>query len=679
MTERRPNQTTGRPANPVSDVVLRFKAVRRARNVAIGVAFGYVGLAMVGANLMLVDNERLQARAKRQFQQPVVLEAKRGDLLDRQGEVLATSVDMPELHADPSLLTPEAIAPLAAKLSPLINVDEDVLVRKLSRNTRRDVLLTRELHPGVAEKARRFAPSNTLWTTATSRRYYPGKHLASALIGTVGRNARGTSGLERSFDRQLRGDTFRFVQLRDRKGRNIGQTAATMTSAHEGDQIRTTIDRRIQVAAEEALDAVLERSAPESANLVVMEVATGAILAVANRPSMNPNDRRALDMKLLKNHASVDAVEPGSVFKPLVVALALDEGIVTANQNMDCEGGRWRVGRKTIRDDHPHDVISLGEVIKYSSNIGTAKLALQLGAAKLIAGFEDFGIGRSIGLGIPGEVAGLLRSADTIRPIELATTSYGQGVTTTTVHLASAIAAIANGGVRMTPYMVEEIRDASGDLVARHSPRAEGRVVSQEAAEAVTKMMVTVTEEGGTGTRARVSGHAVAGKTGTAWKVVDRVYSPTARIASFVGFLPADDPKVAIAVVVDTPTKGSRYGGLAAGPAFADVGHAAMRYLGVPPDPDLLEDEDTQLARRAAVSGTPTTAFRFDHPPALRWNASAELVLPDLFGRSLRDVLVTFEGAGLALNLVGQGRVISQSPPPGHALSVGDTVEVLLR
>lgn len=665
----------------VSDVVLRVQASRRARYVAIGVGLGYFGLALVGANLMLVDNERLQDRAKIQFQKPVVIEARRGDLLDRQGEVLATSVDMPELHADPSLLTAEMIGPLSEKLSSLIGVDADVLVRKLSRNKRRDVLLARDLHPGVVEKVRRLAPENVLFTTSVSRRYYPGKHLASALVGTVGRNGRGTSGLERSFDRQLRGDTFRFVQLRDRWGRNIGQTAATMTSAHEGDQIRTTIDRRIQIAAEEAMDAVVERSAPESANLVVMEVDTGAILAIANRPNMNPNDRRALDMKLLKNHAAVDAVEPGSVFKPLAVALALDAGIIRADQNIDCEGGRWRIGRTSIGDDHPNDIISIGEVIKYSSNIGTAKVALDLGAESLIAGFEDFGIGRSTGLGIPGEVAGLIRPADTIRPIELATTSYGQGVTTTTIHLASATAALANDGVRMTPYLVEEIRDASGDLVVRHDPRAEGRVVSVESARAVTKMMVSVTEEGGTGTRARVPGYDVAGKTGTALKVVDGAYSSTARIASFVGYLPADDPKVAIAVVVDTPTKGSKYGGLAAGPAFADVGKAAMRFLGVPPDPSLLEAEapSTALLSGAGQKTASTRPFRFDEPPALRWNDAAELVLPDLLGRSLRDVLVTFEGAGLALNLVGQGRVISQTPPPGHALSVGETVEVLLR
>jgi cell division protein FtsI (penicillin-binding protein 3) len=376
-------------------------------------------------------------------------------------------------------------------------------------------------------------------------------------------------------------------------------------------------------------------------------------------------------------------LEPGSVFKPFVIALALEEGIVTPETIVDCEGGRWGLGSSTIRDDHPHGTLTVNEVIKYSSNIGAAKITLKLGAEKAMAGLKDFGFGRPLGLGLPSEVAGFVRPPSGIRTIELATTAYGQGVTATPLHLALAVAAIANGGVRMHPFLVREVRTRQGEIRMTNAPREDRRVVGEKAARQALEAMVLVTDPGGTGTRARVPGYRVAGKTGTAQKVVDGVYSPTARVSSFIGAIPADDPEVAIAVVVDTPTQGSRYGGIAAAPGFAHVAAAAMRrrgvpvnaaYLKPPRDPSLPPVEEEPAPPPPPPLQWPLSP---DEPvAALEWADTEALRVPDLAGLSMRDVLVVFQESGLEVALVGHGLAVSQVPAAGSVVSPGARVEV---
>lgn len=490
----------------------------------------------------------------------------------------------------------------------------------------------------------------------------------------MGRNGAGLAGLEQTLDRYLRGETYRYVQWRDRKGRQITPKVPT---AQPGHTVVLTLDRRIQRVVEQAMDNGWATMKPAAMHAVVMDVETGEILALANRPTQSPNDTTQIDLALFKNRAAMDAFEPGSVFKPFVAAAALEEGLVTPESKVDCEGGSWVVSTKVIRDDHPHGVVTLSEVIKYSSNIGSAKLAFQLGAKRTIDYLQGFGFNKLTGLNLPGETRGAMRTADNIKPIELATTAYGHGVSANSLQLASAMGTLGNGGVRMKPMLVKEIRDAHGEVVRRFDPEQDQRVISEKSARQTVDMMVGVTETGGTGTRARVDGYLVAGKTGTAWKHINGGYSSTDRIGSFVGLLPADRPEVAVVVVVDSPSEGSRYGGLTAAPVFSEIGEGVMRIMGVPPDPALLEPEKPVTAvAEAEPKPVPVPHVAADE---LVWTSEGALRTPDLSGLSLRSALATLQGAGLRISVRGSGLVASQNPPAGSHVAPGDDIEVVLQ
>lgn len=660
----------GLPARPVKpEDPLRVMERARARTtlLLVGVLMLYGLLGARASAVMLFPDERLVTRARAQFQRAVKVEAPRGPILDREGNPLAITVEMPSIHADPSELDPKQVGEVARRLSPVLGVSVERLVSKLSNHARRDVTLSLQVNPDDVDDILALAPDRVLFARQELSRFYPERDLAAQVLGVVGRSGRGLEGLESELDRFLQGMTWRFVQQRDVKGRALSSPQRPTLS---GGTVRLTLDRHIQQAAEEALDAILVASEPESASIVVIDVRTGELLAVASRPTTNPNDRYRRETESLKDRAARDAHEPGSVMKPFIVAQALDDGLVSSETPIDCENGRWRLGRTTIRDDHPHGVVPVRDVIKFSSNIGVAKIALDLGPERVMDSLQAFGFASPTDAGLRNERSGFLRDASTVKPIELATTSYGQGMTATSLQLAGAMATLGNEGVRMQPYLVSEITDAWGEPLVQREPEALGRVVSPAAARATVAMMATVLEEGGTGTRAVIPGYTAAGKTGTAWKVVDGRYSSTARVSSFLGLAPATEPRIAIAVVVDTPHKGSRYGGTVAGPAFSLIGERALQHMGVAPDapeppdePDVTSDEP------------PEPIFLELTEPALAWTDDGYR-MPDLGGASLRDVLVAVDGAGLELALVGSGFATSQSPAPGQTLSAGDRVEV---
>lgn len=664
-----PKRSNARPpVVPEDPEVILDRAVWRMSVLKVILLLGLACLALRAGVLMLLPNERLQAKATVQFQHAVTVEAPRGEILARDGEILATTVEMPSLHADPSLLDPAAVDDLAAELAAILQKDEARIARQLRRSSRQDVTLARQLSPGKLEEVRGLAPRGVLWSRSVSTRYYPGRDFASQLLGVVGHQGRGLEGVELALDSYLRGDTFMYIQERDRQGRAISTAPGIRQMAKPGDTVQLSIHRGVQQAAELALDDLVERSEPVSVSAVVVDVHTGEILAVANRPTSNPNDSANRDIKAFKNHAFVDAHEPGSVLKPFVVALALEQGLVGKHTLVDCENGLWYVGRVPIHDDHKHKVVPISDVIKFSSNIGAAKQALALGAEVTIEGLKEFGFAAATGVQLPAEARGVLRDPARIRPIELATTSYGQGMTATTVQLASAYAVLGNGGMRMRPYLVSEIRDHAGHLQLQNGPRQLGQVVSKDVADTVVDMMETVLEEGGTGTAARVPGYSAAGKTGTAHKVVDGVYSPTERVASFVGLVPATNPRIAIAVVVDGPQKKSRYGGTVAGPAFSIIGAQAMRVLGIPED-------RPETSGREFAQPRDLTLDKVEVPPELVWSEEA-LVVPDVQGLAMRDVLALVDGSGLQLSLEGVGVAFAQAPEPGARLLAGERLEV---
>lgn len=665
------------PVQDEPDGVVRSRTASRARFMGGVVTLCMLTLLVKSSSLMMFPDPQLQSKANTQFNTALEIHGRRGDIKSADGALLATSVEVQSLHADPSKLTKDTAAILSKAVSPLLELDGKTTNKRLNKNQRQDVLLARNLVPDqvseVMETVKELTEQHptlkhVLFTRNEYRRFYPAGVDAAPLLGVVGHSGSGLAGLERSLDRHLHGETYKYVQWRDRKGRHI---TTDIPEARPGQGIVLTIDRSVQRIAEAALDEVMERSEPVGATAVVIDPKTGGIVALAQRPTHNPNDTRKLNSTALRNQVVADVFEPGSVFKPFVAAAAVDEGLVSPETTIDCENGRFRIGRTSISDEHPEGVISVSEVIKVSSNIGAAKLAFSLGADRTLSYLKDFGFSRSTHLGLSGEASGFMRNPKTIKPIELATTSYGHGVNATALQLAAAVATLGNGGVRMEPYVVAEIQDPDGDPIRVFEPTIDRRVVSKETARDVLEMMVTVTEKGGTGTRAAIPGYRVAGKTGTAWKHMDGGYSSTERIGSFIGVVPADNPRLAMAIVVDGPSKGSRFGGSTAGPAFKKIGTDALRMMGVSPDPALIEQADT--TPEPTVPPLPTAA------PELRWATNGKLIAPDLAGLSMRDALVTLEGAGLGIRISGSGRVIRQTPRAGRSLKPGDSVEVVLQ
>lgn len=666
--------------SPEPDEVVRPRSMRRLAWVGAGMGCLYLGLAVRSAWIMLMPDAQLQERAQVQFERLVTVHGRRGNILDRNGRILATSVELSAVHANPHLLKGHLPNGLVDELAEVLGQSPRTLARRLKREDRRDVVLARRVPPARARRIRKLARDLArrdsrlrwaIWVRDEPHRFYPGEGEAAALLGIVGYQGKGRAGLEYALDSTLRGDTVKYVLLRDRKDRQVTPREAV---ARSGKDVVLTIDERMQHIAEVALDGVMERTKPHAAHAVVMDVHTGEILALANRPTVNPNDIAHIDLMRLQDHAAVDAFEPGSVFKPFIVSAALQEGLVRPNTLIDCEGGVWRIGRTRIHDHEPHGELPVEDIIKYSSNIGAAKLAFKLGADRVIDYLKRFGFSRPTGLDLPGEPRGFLRAPERIKPIELATTAYGQGVNVTTVQLAAAVAALGNGGVRMKPHLIREIREHGGEVIREVAPEVDQRVVSADVAHEVVRMMVRVTERGGTATRARVKGYEVAGKTGTAWKYENGGYSSSDRIGSFMGLVPANDPRLAIVVVVDAPTEGPRYGGIVAAPAFSEIAGKAMRLLGVPPDPALEDDEES-----IASAQVPTEDDGPAVASALTWTDRGHLRVPELAGLSLRDALSALDGAGLAISVNGSGRVFRQDPRPGALVAPGQQVRISLQ
>lgn len=655
--------------------MLRARAEFRVRLVSSLLVLLLLAVAVRGAGLCLAPSERTLRSAAVQRWDQITLRARRGEVYDRNGRRLATTVATPNIIVDPTRVASDERDALADRLARMLSLPREEILEKLGRDSQYQRLAV-QVHPRLAAEIEAL-DHPALWVEREPRRYYPEETLASQVLGFVDAAGSGREGLEASLDQWLRGGSVLLQRRRDRHGMNVDDPTGNQELA-AGLDVTLTLDRTIQRIAERALVGVMEKTVPDAAWALVVDVQTGDILALANAPTFNPN-LLSQDPVPRKNHVVQDAIEPGSVFKPFTVAAAVEEGLVHSDSKIDCEGGGYNIGRAHIKDDHPHGVITIRELLKYSSNIGSAKLALRVGADKFLTYFKGFGFGQRTGVQLPGERGGVLRKPDDIKPIELATTAYGQGVTATPLQLAMAVAALGNHGVRMTPRLVTRIEDLHGVPEYVRPPTVAQRVVSAATADEVVEMMISVTEPGGTATRAVVPGYHVAGKTGTAQKAENGRYGD-GRIGSFVGLIPADAPRLAIVVSVDDPTVGSRYGGIVAAPAFAEIAAASLRHLGVPPDPELLALAAKPAPPGAAVEEDvePEAAASSPGPLVLGWTGDAWTV-PDLAGRSLRELAAAIGPSGLALRADGSGVVVSQSPPPGAALAPGAEIHVTLR
>lgn len=554
--------------------------VRRARRraglrpgridaIAFAALFGFAALFARAIQLQTLDADWLADRAGRQASTTVALEALRADLQDRRGNALAVSATVDSVAGWPKRIADHRAA--ARALAGPLGVPARELEKRLSRGSG-FVWLQRWVSPDAAAKVTRLAISG-VQLIPERRRFYPNGELAGALLGFADRDGRGLAGLELAYDRELRGASAELSARRDAHG-NVLPTVASAPAARTGRPVRLALDVRLQHFAENALAESLQKTGARHATLVALDPRTGEILALAEVPGFDPNRFWLQDESLYRARAFVDEFEPGSTMKPFSVGLALDAGVVRPEDVFDCENGRYRIGHRVIRDFHPHELLTVTDIVRVSSNIGAAKISERLGARRLVEGLRRFGFGDVPGSGYPGEIGGVVRDLRERQAVERANLSFGQGLTVTPVQLVAAMAVFANGGRRVAPRLLAVPRsDGEADEVAPGP-----RVISEQTAREVVGMLRAVVENG-TGKAAALPNVPVAGKTGTAQKVKEGTYSQKDYTASFVGIAPAVNPRFVIGVFVDEP-RGLHTGGAVAAPVFREVAAYALDQLG---------------------------------------------------------------------------------------------------
>ncbi|MER0170608.1 MAG: penicillin-binding protein 2 [Nitrosomonas sp.] len=532
-------------------------------------ALGLIGLAGRAAYLQGMNHDFLQEKGESRYSRIVEMNADRGMITDRNGHILAISSPVASVYADPKVIDikPEQLKQLAG----LLEMDSTEINARISRENSRFVYLKRQVVPDIAEKIMKLKIKG-IYFASESKRYYPESEFAAHVLGFTDINDEGQEGVERGWQDKLAGELGRRRVLKDNKGQII-EDVENIRAPKPGEDLVLSIDRRIQYRAHAELkEAVLANNA-KAGSIVVLDAQTGEILALTNLPAYNPNRRSSITNERLRNRALIDTFEPGSTLKPFTVAIAMEIGKVNANTVLQTAPGMWQVGRKTIRDVSNKGELTVAQIIQQSSNVGTAKIALSLESQTMWEMFNRSGFGALTNSGFPGEASGILRPYNKWRPIEQATMSYGHGISTSLMQLARAYTIFASGG---------ELKPIS--LLKQNMPVMGQRVISRDTAQAMNRMLEMATKPGGTAPLAQISGYRVAGKTGTAHKLIDGQYANKRYISTFVGYAPASNPRLIIAVMIDEPSAGKYFGGAVAAPVFSKVMSGALRILNIPPD-----------------------------------------------------------------------------------------------
>lgn len=540
----------------------------RLMQVVLGAAI--LGIAVQLVRVQVLQAPRLEAKARDQALHEVNEPAVRGAILDRHGSPLAVSTPVRTVYANPS--EAEAGPQQVRRLADILDISVGRVRSRLSGDGS-FAYLKRQVPPAVARRAQELGIPGVK-TVSESRRYYPTGPVAAHVVGITGVDSNGLEGMELARETALTGDAGRLLVERDALGRNL-RTLKVLDGVRMGDNLRLSLDGRIQYTAYEALKKAVSRYGAQAGTAVVMDPDTGEVLAMANVPAYNPNDIAGSSAGQRRNRAAIDAVEPGSIFKPFTVAAALEADRVTPDTVIDCENGMMRVSGHKLHDIHPMGRLPVREVIQKSSNIGAAKIAMGLENEQLFRILRDFGFGKRPGTAFPGESRGILHMPYQWQRFDRATLGFGHGVAASALQMARAYAALASEGLRREVSLTRLGEDGA--------PRGQ-RVVSAETARQVTDMLELVVSEEGTGSRAQLDGYRVAGKTGTAQKPGPDGYLEDKYVASFAGFAPAGDPELVTVVMVDEPQE-AHYGGEVAAPVFRRIMAEGLRALRVPPRP----------------------------------------------------------------------------------------------
>ena len=554
----------------------------RSRSVGLLLMGAFLALVGRGFYLQVINNDFLQEKGDSRYRRDIEVSASRGKITDRNGDMLAVSTLMKSVWAIPG----DARAmPVEQKrqLATLLDMTPKELDNKIASD-KTFVYVKRQVPPETADRIAALKLPG-VHQEKEYRRYYPTGDMTAHIVGFTGVDDKGLEGVELAFQGSLLGHTGSRSVIKDRRGQIVEDVGA-LKPPMDGNDVRLALDSKIQYLAYSHLKAAIEKNNAKAGGAIVIDSRTGEILALANWPTYNPNNRQHLSGAQLRNRAITDTFEPGSVMKPFTAALALERGKVRFDTVINCAPGRMTIGSATISDAHPHGALTVAQVIQKSSNVGTVKMALAFPPKEMWEMFDSVGFGQAPNLGFPGEVNGRLRPWKNWRPIEQATMSYGHGISISLVQLARAYTVFARDG-ELVPLSLVRLDE---------TPVRGIRIFSPQTTREVRAMLEMAVQPEGTAPKARVPGYRVGGKTGTAYKVEGGVYAKK-YVASFVGLAPISDPRLVVAVMIDEPTGGAHYGGDVAGPAFSQIMGGALRTMGIVPDAPI------QVAEAAAGKG----------------------------------------------------------------------------
>ncbi len=648
--------------------------------------------------LQVFPNQRLETLQNRQFQTVITLQNRRGAIVDRLGRELAMSTKAYSVYADPKIIEGRKV--VAKKLASILGVKPEGIFAKIKDPKKRFVWIERILPEDKAQEIKAMDVKG-LQIVEEFKRVYPNENLLSQVIGFVGQEGQGLEGLELSFDQALQGKKNKVTVRRDARGRPLVADGLMFAENPDGAEIKLTVDADLQHMMETELNQAIREFDADNAMGIILDAKTSAILAMSSAPSFDANKASKLKPEQRRNRVVTDVFEPGSTMKTFVVATALKEKIVQPNTKYNTENGRFQIGNRVIREAETKEKwqqLTVSEILAYSSNIGTTKIAFDLGPEALRKGFQDFGFGQKSGVDLPGDSKGLMLPLPWKQHL-LANISFGHGVAVTSLQMANAYAAIANGGMLNTPYIVQSIRDPETGETTEYQPKAQRRVLSAEDSSSLRLMLAGVTAPGGTGINAKVDGFPVGGKTGTAQKANPGGggYMKNAYVSSFAGFIPATDPKFVIYVMVDHPKQNAYYGSQVAAPLFSRLASYAVRREGIAPV--LLSEKNfadkeagSPLERKKAMKTKKPVAKAVVEPKKEVVDAqpvSAEQILqtteppvevvPDVNRMSMREVFQKVSGQDLQVKFRGNGLVSEVIPAVGSPIPADRKILVIMK
>jgi cell division protein FtsI/penicillin-binding protein 2 len=643
-----------------------------------------IGLRLVFLQVVNTDWYRTQALLRQR--KTVVTDPARGLILDRQGRELARTIDAASFFVIPGKI--KDVNELSRQVTAVIGGDPHALaerVRRAKETKAKFAWVARKVDDTQAEQLRALA-INGMDSRNEPKRIYPQGVVASHVLGFVSRDNAGLAGIERSHNREILGDEGKLFIESDAENRSYAHTVA---STNGGDTVTLTLDSSIQFKVEQLLMQAVQTTGARSATAVVLDPNNGEIVALANYPNFDPNDPTGSEDVMRVNNALQNIYEPGSTFKIVAYAGALQEGKVTPDEQIDCLGGSITVAGRVIKDSGKYGVISATEALAKSSNVAAIRLGMRLGNQSMYDYARLFGFGRRTGIELPGESAGILRTPQHWQPSSIGSIAIGQEVAVTPMQITTAFGIIANDGTRVTPHLVREVRNDRGEVIFR-AAATKTQILKPETARILRHMLESVTVKG-TAKRAQLDGYSAAGKTGTAQKIDPRTgkYSPSKHVASFVGIAPVDHPAVVISVVIDEPG-GAYHGGDVAAPVFRDIAEQVLPAMNVVPDVDAPRDPEVEREVEMAatepaepvIENTNESLPRVEHSGGKSGEtvyvaaSDRAMLMPDLRGRSLRDVASICAQMGIQLDARGNGRAVWQNPNKGRDLTIGQVVRV---